>query len=134
MEKFCILIKLWSALSPHPQGSGFEKQNLSIDPRRTSPFFNGGLRNKEEPILSTMDRRWSPFYQGGDLSRKRDVSLVIRMPLYGIEGSKKRDGRWDFSHGTKNNEVNDETKRVRNDRAKKNIEEMKEFDDKRMNG
>ena len=39
-----------------------------------------------------------------------------------------------FSHGTKNNEVNDETKRVQNDRAKKNIEEMKEFDDKRMNG
>ena len=96
MEKFCILIKLWSALSPHPQGVGFERQNPSVDPRRKSPFFNGGLQNKEEPILSTMNQRWSPFYQGGDLSRKRDVSLVIHTPLYGIEGSKKRDGRWEL--------------------------------------
>ena len=40
----------------------------------------------------------------------------------------------DFGLGIKNNEVDDEMKEVRNNRAKENIKEAEEFGGKKMNG
>ena len=81
-----------------------------------------------------MDRKKSLFYQGRDPPWRRDVPSIIGMPLYGVEWSKKREKMMDFGLGIKNNEVDDEMKEVRNNRAKENIKEAEEFGGKKMNG